>query len=261
MAVAVAAVLSGATPGAAEAPALVKARSLYNAGDFDGAIAAAIEAGRDPSSADAAALVQARAHLERHRLRPDAGDLPSAREALSRVRAEALSPRDHVDYLVGLAQSLYLSETYGAAAEIFDSALAQSFLLNRAERLQLLDWWASSADRSARSRPAERRSALFERVLARMEDELARDAGNPVANYWLAVAARGIGDIDRAWDAAIAAWVRAGQAANGGDTLRADLDKLVTEAIIPDRTRNRRDGAEAARALREEWAAIKEQWK
>jgi len=54
---------------AAEHPSLAKARALYNAVDFDGAIAAAEVARVDPASADAATLVIARAHLERYRLR------------------------------------------------------------------------------------------------------------------------------------------------------------------------------------------------
>ena len=33
-----------------------------------------------------------------------------------------------------------------------------------------------------------------------MNDEIQRDPGSPVANYWLAVAARGAGDIDGAWN-------------------------------------------------------------
>ena len=38
-----------------------------------------------------------------------------------------------------------------------------------------------------------------------MDDEIQRDPGSAVANYWLAVAARGAGDLDGAWNAAIAA--------------------------------------------------------
>ena len=40
-------------------------------------------------------------------------------------------PRDHVDLLIGMGQFLYLSEEFGAAAGLFDNALAQAFLLNR----------------------------------------------------------------------------------------------------------------------------------
>jgi hypothetical protein len=51
---------ASAPAGAVEHPSLAKARALYNAGDFDGAIAAALVAGADPVSADAAARVTAR---------------------------------------------------------------------------------------------------------------------------------------------------------------------------------------------------------
>ena len=73
----------------------------------------------------------------------------------------------------------------------------------------LLDWWANAVDREAQAVVAPRRTVLLEPVIARMEDELRDDPGNATANYWLAVAARGAGDTDRAWNAVIAGWVRA----------------------------------------------------
>src|SRR5687768_16422087 len=92
---AVAAIVAAATLHAAEHPSLAKARALYNASDYDGAISAAAVARTDPASADAAALVMARSHLERYRLRTtDPSDLTAARDALAAIRIAALSPRD-----------------------------------------------------------------------------------------------------------------------------------------------------------------------
>ena len=253
-------VLSG-TIQAADPPALVKARTLYNAGDYDGAIAAATEAQNQADAANAATLVNARAHLERYRQQANPADLVTGRQLLTQVRSDALLPRDAVDLFIGQGQYLFLSDSFGAAAEIFETALAQGFLLTRKERLQLLDWWANALDRSAQARPADRRGPLFERVLRRMEDELQRDPENPVANYWLAAAARGAGDIERAWDAAIAAWVRTRQITDGADLVRSDLDRLMADAIIPERGRSRKDALDAARVMRDEWNLIKEQWK
>lgn len=247
---------------AAEPASLVKARTLYNKADYDGAIAAAAEARRIPEWADTAALVIARAHLERYRQRSDPADLAAGGEALVSVRAAALPPREHVDLLVGMGQYLYLSDAFGASSELFDSALAQSVLLNGQERLLVLDWWANALDRSAQSRPADRRAPVFERLIARMQDELRRDAASPVANYWLAAAARGLGDADRAWDAAIAGWVRSGLWPETAPNVRADLDRLVTQVIIPERVRMRgaRDAAEATKTMRDEWELVKQQW-
>ncbi len=59
---------AGSTAWANEPPALVKARTLYNAGDFEGAIEAASSARKEEEWADAAALVVARSHLELYRL-------------------------------------------------------------------------------------------------------------------------------------------------------------------------------------------------
>jgi hypothetical protein len=254
------AMLAGVPAAAAEPPALVKARTLYNAGDYDGAIAAAAEV---PTGdwADAALVVAARSHLEKFRRDPQAAELQAGREGLKLVRASALMPRDQVDLLIGLGQLLYLSEEFGAAAGLFDNALAQGFLLNRQDRLQLLEWWATAVDRNAQTRPNERRGAEFATILERMEDELRRDAANPVANYWIAVAARSVGDVDRAWDAAVAAWLRSRLIPDGAASLRADLDRLMTQGIIPERARLRKDMPDAARAMREQWEQLKEQWK
>lgn len=250
---------------AAEPEPLARARTLYNAADYDGAIAAASEALKYPSAVDAASLVLARAHLERYRQRADPADLAAARDALRRVRQQALAPRDRVDLLVGLGQLLFLGEAFGAAAELFDSALVQSGALPSRTRTLLLDWWASALDREAQSRPPEKRPPVFQRIVERMEEELRAEPGNAPASYWLAVAARGTGDLERAWDAAIAGWVRASLNPEAAAQLRADLDRFVTQALVPERARQRpipgRDVQETTAALIDEWELIKSQWK
>jgi len=263
-AVALAVMLSGVGPAAwaDEPPALAKARALYNAADFEGAIDAASVARQQAAWADAAALVIARSHLERYRQRAGAEDLAAAREALSAVRAAALNPRDQVDLIIGLGQTLYLGESYGAAGELFDTALSRAALLGTRDQLLLLDWWATALDREAQSRPPDKRAAVFGRIAARMGDEIRRDPGNAVANYWKAVAARGMGDIDDAWNAAVAAWVRS-RLSPEAEKLRTDLDRLMTQALIPERSRTvvARDQQEALSALTTEWELLKGQWK
>lgn len=249
---------------AADPPALAKARTRYNDGDFDGAISAAAVARNVAGSADSAALVIARAHLELYRQRAQPDDLATARATLMGVHAANLTPRDQVDLDIGLGQSLFLGEVFGAAAEMFDAALARATVLSTAERRQLLDWWATALDREAQARTPDRRARVFERVLNRMEDELKVDPLNPTANYWLAVAARGIGDPDRAWNVAVAAWVRSSLAPDTDSTsLRADLDRLVGEALITERARLRPMSEQqvAMAMFRAEWDLVKEQWK
>lgn len=251
-----------AVASAAEPPALAKARALYNAADYEGAIDAASVSRVQPEWADASALVIARAHLERYRQTADPSELAAARMALGSVRGDALSPRDQLDLLIGLGQALYLGELFGAAAEMFDTALNRSALMEPHDRLLLLDWWATALDREAQSRPADGRSRIFERIIVRMEDELWHDAASPVANYWLAVGARGAGNVDRAWNAAVAAWVRAGINPETADQLRADIDRLVTQALIAERARTRPvdERQEAMAALRADWELVKQQW-
>jgi hypothetical protein len=262
--VAVAALLSafGPTASAEEPPSLAKARTLYNAANYEGAIDAASVARADAAWADAAALVIARSYLERYRLQADVEDLAAARDALNAVRSTALTPRDYVDYIVGLGLSLYLGESYGAAAELFDTALSRASLLPQRDQLLLLDWWATALDREGQIRSSDSRPAVFARIAARMEEEIRREPGNAVANYFLAVAARGRGDIDGAWDYAVAAWVRS-RLSPDGERLRVDLDRLMMQALIPERARTivARDPQEGLAALRTEWEILKQQWK
>jgi hypothetical protein len=247
---------------AAEPAALARARALYNSANYDGAIDAATAARSEPKAEDAAALVLARAHLERFRATGAVADLTAARTALGVVRSPNLSPRDQLDLLIGVGQTLYFGDSFGAAADVFDSALGRASALSDRDRGKLLDWWATALDRQAQIRPLDRRGPAFSRIVERMENELRTDPGSVIANYWLVVAARGAGDLDRAWDAAVAGWVRASL---GPDTvdLRAELDRVVIEALIPERARTRpqREQQEATAAMRVEWDAVKSAWK
>ena len=256
-------VLAAGAATAAEPVALATARALYNAGRFAAAIESATEARRDPQFAAAAALVLARAHLERDRLGADPADLTTARDTLATIRSDALSVRDQVDLLIGLGQTLYLVDSFGAAAELFDTALGRGTMLPSRDRRMLLDWWAAAVEREALTRAPDRRAPLFARLAERMNRELLLEPGSPVANYWLVAAARGEGDLDRAWDAAVAAWVRATLSPDSAATLRADLDRLMQDALILERTRTRpaREQPEATAALRAEWAMVKQNWK
>jgi hypothetical protein len=256
-------VLCAGAAGAAEPAALARARALYNAGTYSEAIEAASAARSEPEFADAAALVMARSYLERFRENGDSADLVTARDTLATIRSASLTPRDQVDLLIGLGQALYLSESFGAAAELFETALDRSPLLGAPDRLRLLDWWATALDREAQARPPDRRTHLAGRIAVRMEDELRTDPGNAAANYWLVVARRGQGDLDGAWDVATAAWVRALLLPATAERLRADVDRFVTEVLVPERARTRpaREQAEVSAELHAEWNAFKQQWK
>jgi hypothetical protein len=170
---------------AAEPAALARARALYNSGSYDAAIDAAASARIDPKAEDAAALVLARAHLERFRSGGAVADLTAARTALGVVRMTALSARDQLDLLIGLGQTLYFGESYGSAADVFDTALGRATTLSVRDRAKLLDWWATALDRQAQARTADRRVPAFSRVVERMEEELQLDPGSVIANYWL----------------------------------------------------------------------------
>jgi hypothetical protein len=137
-------------------------------------------------------------------------------------------------------------------------------VIDRADELPLdarertLDWWATAVDRDARARSEPDAAVRYERMRARMREELAARPGSATAAYWLAAAARAQGDLQQAWDAAEAGWVRAPLALDHGAALRSDLDRLMQRAIIPERARAIGQPAET---LRLEWERFKERWK
>jgi hypothetical protein len=215
-----------------------------------------------PAVADAAAIVQARAHLERYRQQADPADLSAARAALSAVHAAALNARDRIEFLLALGQSLFLEDDFGAAGEIFESALDSAWE-DASLHEALLDWWASAIERQAATLSRELRQAAFERLDGRMRGELANDATSATATYWSIVALRGSGNALRAWDAAVAGWARARLMGDRTAAFRADINRLVLEGIIPDRVRplpaEQRAAAEAQ--LKADWELVKEKWK
>ena len=179
---------------------------------------------------DASQLEQFRQHA-----RPE--DFMAARESLRAADARPLHYRERLELSIGQAEVLYLDDRFGAAAELFEATLDRSMALGPIAHERVLDWWATALDRHAQSRPVEERPAIYARILDRMTAELAADGG-------------------------LAGWVRASQAADGGAALRADLDRLVTQAIIPERATRLKisDPRQAAAGMANEWAAFKEGW-
>ena len=259
---AVALVLGGAVVSATRAD-LAKARSLYNQRQFDGAIAAALAAQKTPATADAATVVLARAHLERYRERVDPADLSAARAALGTVRVAGLDGRDHIDFLMALGEALFFEDDYGAAALLFESGLDGAFAQGPVAGEAMLDWWGSAVERHADVLGRDQRARTFGRLRDRMALHLAQSPGSAAAAYWVVVGTRGAGDPAGAWDAAIAGWVRARMASSRSASLRADLDKLVIEGIIPDRVRSAPPDkrAQMESDLKGDWAVVKERWK
>lgn len=252
--------------GADEPDGLTRARALYNTGQFDEAIATAESARLDLRQASAAAVVIARARLEQFRLGGEEADLSAARDELRRIDPTALEPRARVEWQVGVAETLFLEGQAGAAAELFGSLRDQTRELSPQDAERLLEWWAAAMERHAETRPIAEQQDTYRRVLDRMEAEIGRNPLSRVATYWLAAAARGVGDFDRAWNAAVAGWVRAG-GLDEGAALRDDLERLVLQTIIPERARRHsgqpldaRDTIAEMASMAEEWESLTDRW-
>jgi hypothetical protein len=243
---------------------LAPARAHYNEGRFEDAIQAAKAV--QATVGAPATLIIGRAGLEQFRTTADPAQLTAARTALSHVDAVRLSERDRLDLVVGLGEALFFDEHYQAAADLFESILDDVAALGPGPRDQLLDWWATAVDRHVRGLPADKRAEAFDRLVARMEAELRKDPTSAASAYWVAAASFARGHVDRAWDAAVAGWVRGMLSVDRGMTLRPDLDRLVRDAIIPERVRRIQSSASNGEAqateasMLAEWAMFKEQW-
>lgn len=237
--------------------ALARARTLYNERKFESAIAAAEEGRESPEHVDSADLVAARAYLERYRESASADDLTNARDRLRRLDPQRLVARERTEFVVGLGTALFFDGSAGAAADIFESVLA-GFEITPEARERVLDWWASALDRDVRPRSEFDRQLVYTKIRERMRTELGTHPGSGVAAYWMAASAAGQGDWRAAWDAAQAGWVRAPLGTDYGESLRVDLDRLVSRAIAPERAKAISVPPEF---LLGEWEQFKERWK
>jgi len=234
------AVLAVGVMAQAKAPAsLVKARQAYNAGQIDAAIAAALDALKLPAAANEAAVVLGRAYFDRYHRGSVASDLENGRKALQQVNPSSLPPRVRVEYLVAEGLSLYYEGCsdgcFGGAAEMFKVTL--SMLAAGPERDRVFEWWAGALDRQAQFGPESERIAVYRRLLAGADAEVARNDDSAPATYWVAAAAAGAGELERAWSASVAGWIRARSFGPRGNALRVDLDRFVTQVLLPERAR------------------------
>jgi len=245
-----------------QADLLTRARQAYNAQRFDEAISLASEARGIERLTHAASLVFARASLERFRIGQDVADVATARQALLSIDPARLTTSETTELRLGTAELLFVDDQFGAATELFEAALRT---VDAASRERVLEWWASSLDRHAQMAPDGERQRRYGRLLSGVEREISRTPHSAVAVYWLAAASRGVDDLDRAWSLAVAGWIEAPTLAPGvrGTTLQHDLDRLMRDAIIPERARRAAPPAdpEALKvALAAEWASIKQRW-
>ena len=180
-----------------------------------------------------------------------------------------LPPREQVEFLVGLGQAFYLQDCpdgcYAAAAEQFEQALSRADDADLVTREALFEWWALMLDKRAQHAPLAARKTIYARVLARAEQEAARPESSGPGLYWLAVAARGVDDLDRAWGAASAGWARARFLGSRSVTLRAGLDSFVTQVLLPERAKEAvaaegGDVKTALTTLEAKWTDWKTKW-
>jgi hypothetical protein len=243
--------------------ALADARRLYNEGKYDAAERTARVAASQPRLANSALVVLGRALLELYRESASEQHFAQAREALRTVNTAQLDSRERVELMLGLGQGLFLEDRFAAAADVLEPIIDSSKALDQdTSHDRALDWWASALDRHAQARPLAERAPIYARVTSRMGAELLRDAGSAPANYWIVAAVRNSGDVEGAWNAAMASWIRSVLGRDRGVALRGDLDRLMIQGIIPDRAARigGKEPSMVAAGLVGEWEAFKAAW-
>jgi hypothetical protein len=251
-------------PAAAQSD-LERARALYNAGQFDEAIAAA-KASSKRSTAPSATLIIARSRLEKFRTLGDQRELVTARAELVSLNPRTLAPQEAIEWQIGVGTALFFENAPGAAAETFTAVIPSArALLTEAEFEKLLEWSGAALSRLAESLSGDHRKQVYETLRSHAKRELERNPLSRPAMYWAVVGSRGVGDFEAAWGGAVAGWIRANPP--DGQALRADLERFVTQTLIPERaqarTGQRLDAkptvAEIA-SLTEEWRALTKRW-
>lgn len=244
--------------------ALIRARQAFNDQRLDDAVTLASAARTVAGTKDQAALVLSRALLERFRRSGDVADLALARQAVRdamAASADRWTPTERHELELAMAELLFADEHFGAAGAVFEAVLDQ--MSDGADRDRVFEWWALSLDHHAQRGLEEERARRYTRLQTRVDLELRRRP-SASALYWQAAAARGVGDVELAWALARATWVRASLLVSGEAlvSLRADLDRLVRDAIIPERARATPLGAaaETQATLLAEWTAFKTTW-
>ena len=261
-------ILALASPGSAAAQSdLERARALYNEGLYDDAITAAAAARSKPGAAPSATLIAARARLERFRGTRDPQDLAAARAELVSLNPRNLAPQEAIEWQIGLGTALFLEDQPGPAAEMFTRVIPTARgRMPAVEFEKLLEWWAATLSRVAETLTGPARKEAYTAMQAAVGEELDANPLSRAATYWLVVANRGADDLDGAWNAAVAGWIRAGSQPES-KRLRDDLDRFVTQTLIPERaqarTGQRLDTKETiaqASLMNDEWRAITGRW-
>jgi hypothetical protein len=240
---------------------LERARMLYNSGQFEESIAAATSAKSKPAAGPSATLIIARSRLERFRTIGDPKELAAARAELISLNPRNLAPQEAIEWQIGVGTALFLENQVGPAAEMFASVLpAARGRLTPAEFEKLLEWWGTTVTRLAESLTGEARKHAYERLRADARLEMERNPLSRPATYWTVVALRGAGDLNAAWDAAAAGWIRSGSQPESTQ-LRTDLDRFVMETLIPERAQARTGQRPDAKPTATEIAEMTEEWR
>ena len=186
---------------------------------------------------------------------------PPRAPTLVSLNPRVLAPQEVIEWQIGIGTALFLDNQPGPAAEMFATVLPMAReRLSPAELDKLVEWWASTVARVAESQTGAARRDAYTAMLSAVRDELERNPLSWPASYWLVVAARGAGNLDNSWNAAVTGWIRAGSQLQG-EQLRGDLDRFVTQTLIPERAQARTGQRLDARLAETEIAALTEQWR
>ena len=104
---------------------------------------------------------------------------------------------------------------------------------------------------------------MLERLVRLMEREQAKNPGSRAASSWLAAGLRAQGELERAWQASIAAWVRAPIAGTRPSGCAPTSTGSCAKASFPTVARKppKTNASPRETSLRAEWELVKQKWK
>jgi hypothetical protein len=173
-------VMARAGPQAASAESdLKRARTMYNAGQYDEAIAAATPLRNRPELASSATLIIARSRLELFRRAGDSKELATARKELISLNRDSLSAQEAIEWQIGLGAALFLEDQIGPAAEMFRAVIPSARdRLAQPEFEKLLEWWGTTMSRLAESLTGDARKQAYEKFRSDVRLEVERNPFN-----------------------------------------------------------------------------------
>jgi hypothetical protein len=238
---------------------ILHAKYLYNAGYYQQAIDEARKVKADEPTAPQVDLLLSRSYTQLYRITKEAKHLDLARaHMLAALKGYPFEhPWENHELVTGLAEIHYWDDERGPAAELFHSVILEgNKKIAPQSYANAVDWWASTlTGLIANMNPTDPIKVSTEKEIKSTIEKAYRQSygGEPVLAYWMALVHVREGNVGKAWDVAVAGYVRAlPQSHPDTEDISDKLANYIEQVIIP-------KSPDRDNKLKR-WNAIKERW-